>query len=185
MHPTRLSLLQKLSATVRTLPGHVRGAAVVEFAIVVIPFLAVLFAALATSLAYFAQQGLETVAVSAGRSLLVGTTQAAAPSKAQFKTQVCAKLPAYMRCSNLMVSVDKSSDFSTADTDGPDITFAANGAPVDNFPFNMGAAGEIVTLRLYYVWQLPSVNLGFDISNLSNGRRLLIATSVSKTEQYS
>ncbi len=185
MHPTRLSLLQKLSATVRKLPGHVRGAAVIEFAIVVIPFLAVLFAALATSLAYFAQQGLETVAVSAGRSLLVGTTQAAAPSKAQFKTQVCAKLPAYMRCSNLMVSVDKSSDFSTADTDGPDITFAPNGAPVDNFPFNMGAAGEIVTLRLYYVWQLPSVNLGFDISNLSNGRRLLIATSVSKTEQYS
>lgn len=161
------------------------GTAVLEFALVAAPFLAVLFASLTTSLTYFAQQGLETVAAAAGRSLLVGDTQAAAVTKAQFKSQVCAKLPRYMRCANLMVSVNQSSDFASADITVPDVRFASDGTPKDSLPYNPGTAGDIVTVRLYYIWQLPSVNLGFDVSNLSNGRRLLIATSVAQTEQYS
>lgn len=170
---------------VRTLIRHRRGAAVIEFALVAVPFFGLLFAVLTTSLAYFAQQGLESVAAAAGRSLLVGDTQAAGLSKAQFKTGVCAKLPRYMRCSNLLVSVDRSASFATVDAATPTISFGSGGAPIDTMPYNPGAAREIVTLRLYYVWQLPSVNLGYDISTLSGSRRLLVATSVAKTEQYS
>lgn len=167
-----------------TFARHVRGAVVVEFAMVAIPFLAVLFAILATSLAYFAQQGLETVAATAGRSLLVGTTQTAGLTKAQMKAQICATLPRYMRCSNLLVSVDRATAFAAATTTVPTIGFAADGTPTDTLPYNPGGGGEIVILRLYYVWQLPSVNLGFDADNLPDGRRLLIATSIAKTEQF-
>ncbi|GAA0659554.1 Flp pilus assembly protein TadG [Sphingomonas insulae] len=185
-----MSTLHRLAAAkpptvIRRLTANSRGAAVLEFALVAIPFFAVVFAALGTSLAYFAQQGLESAAASAGRSLLVGDTQTASPSKAQFKTSVCAKLPGYMRCPNLLVSVDRSVDFATVGTASPTITFNSDGTPADSMPYNLGAPGDIVTLRLYYVWQLPSVNLGYDIGNLSKGRRLLIATSVAQTEQYS
>lgn len=169
----------------RNIMANHHGAAVLEFALVAVPFFAVLFAVLATSLAYFAQQGLESAAASAGRSLLVGDTQTASSSKAQFKTSVCAKLPRYMRCPNLLVSVDRSVDFATVGGASPTISFANDGTPADSMPYNLGAPGDIVTLRLYYVWQLPSVNLGYDLGNLSNGRRLLVATSVAQTEQYS
>lgn len=170
---------------VRRIGADVRGAAVIEFALVAVPFLAVIFAALATSLTFFAQQGLETVAATAARSILTGTTQSASVSQAQFKSQVCATLPVYLKCANLLVSVDRSADFASAGTAVPAITFGANGAPSNTTPYNLGAPGEIVTLRLYYVWQLPSVSLGYNLSTLPGGRRLLIATAVAKTEQYS
>lgn len=162
-----------------------RGAAIVEFAIVVIPFLAVVFAALSTSLVYFAQQNLETVAATAARSVLTGSAQSAATSQSDFKAHICSTLPAYMKCSNLLVSVDRSVDFASAGMAPPAITVAGNGAPSGSMPYNLGAPGDIVTLRLYYVWQLPVVSLGYDITTLPNGRRLLIATAVAKTEQYS
>ncbi len=161
------------------------GATIVEFGIVILPFFAILFAILATSLSYFAQQSLETVAVTAGRSLLTGSSQGAALDRNQFKAKVCATLPRYMRCSNLFVSVDRSVDFASASIAAPAVTTNAAGTPSITTAYNMGAPGEIVTLQLYYVWQLPSVTLGYDISTLSGGRRLLIATAVSKTEQYS
>ncbi len=169
----------------RGIGADVRGATIVEFAMVVIPFLAVIFAALATSLVYFAQQSLETVAATAARSVLTGATQTAGLSQAQFKTQVCSTLPVYLKCSNLLVSVDRSVDFAGAGMSTPAITFAADGTPSGSTPYNLGAPGEIVTLRLYYVWQLPSVSLGYNITTLPNGRRLLIATAVAKTELYS
>lgn len=170
---------------ISTLPGQCRGAAVVEFAMVLVPFFGVLFAVLTTSLAYFAQQGLESVAAASGRSLLIGDTQTARLSKDQFKARVCARLPSYMRCSNLLVSVDQSEGFASVAAARSTISFGSDGTPADTMPYNLGAPQDIVTLRLYYVWQLPSVNLGYDIGNLPGGRRLLVATSVAKTEQYS
>lgn len=156
-----------------------------EFAIVALPFFAILLAVLSVSLTFFAQQGVETAAATLGRSLLIGETKAGTLSKAQFKALACTNLPAYLRCSNLLVSVDRSSDFASVSTAAPNITFAADGSPIDSMPYNLGSAGDILTLRLLYVWPLPSIALGFDLSTLPNGRRLLIATSITKTEQYS
>lgn len=175
----------KVCGTVGRFARDTRGATIVEFAIVALPFFAILFAVLSASLTFFAQQSIETVTATLGRSLLTGETRAGTMTKAQFKALACAKLPPYLRCSNLLVSVDRSSDFASVSTAAPAVTFAPNGAVIDSAPYNLGAAGDILTLRLFYVWPLPSISLGFDLSTLPNGRRLLIATSVTKTEQYS
>ena len=48
------------------------GSATVEFAIVVVPFLALVFAILETAFIFFAQQALENAAATAGRLIMTG-----------------------------------------------------------------------------------------------------------------
>jgi Flp pilus assembly protein TadG len=74
----------KVFGTVGRLARDTRGATIVEFAIVALPFFAILFAVLSASLTFFAQQSVETVTATLGRSLLTGETRAGTMTKAQF-----------------------------------------------------------------------------------------------------
>jgi Flp pilus assembly pilin Flp len=74
----------------RRFARHQDGAAAVEFALVAVPFLALLFAILETALVFFAGQTLEAAVTDAGRLIMTG--QAQGFSQADFKTQVCNRL---------------------------------------------------------------------------------------------
>jgi hypothetical protein len=50
--------------------------------------------------------------------------------------------------------------------------------------YTPGGAGDIVVVRLYYQWPVYVTLLGNDLSNLSGGRRLLVATSVFRNEPF-
>lgn len=168
----------------RSLWRATRGAVMVEFAMVAIPFFAILLAALMTSLVFFAQQTLESVTARSGRLLLTGNDKAIIASKTAFKARVCQDLPAYLRCENLLLTAAKPDAFSAANFAQPAIRFGAGGKPVDDLPFAVGGPGEITVLRVLYVWDLPTVSLGYDISNLPGGRRLLVGTAIARAELY-
>ena len=172
--------------SVRTFRRDARAATIVEFALVIAPLIALLLAILETSLVYFSQEGLETTAEAAGRLVMTGQAQSAGWSASQFQTQVCNTLPPYMSCSQLMIDVQSSSSFSNANIGMPTITYNSNnGADSNAWQYNVGAAGAIVVVRLMYIWPVPTGPLGFSLANTSNGRRVLMATSVTKTEPYS
>src|SRR3954453_20236788 len=78
------------------------GAAAVEFAIVLAPFLAMLFAILETALVFFAGQTLETAAAESARLLLTGQAQTAGFTQTQFKEAVCAKIAGLFDCAGGM-----------------------------------------------------------------------------------
>lgn len=160
-----------------------RGSPVIEFAIIAPMFIALLLAIIQISLFFFAQQNLETVAENAVRTLMTGNAQQANMTQTQFKNAACADLPSFMKCANLMIDVRVATSFSAADTGAPAITYDATGKPT-NLQFAPGGAGSIVIVKTMYIWDVADGPLGFDISNMSNNRRLLIATSVFKTEQY-
>src|ERR1700690_1807777 len=71
---------------------HQDGAAAVEFALVALPFLALLFAILETALVFFAGQTLEAAAANSARLIMTGQAQSAGYAQADFKTAVCANL---------------------------------------------------------------------------------------------
>src|SRR5215471_823995 len=84
----------RLIAAVLRLVQREDGVAAIEFAIVVAPFLALLFAIIETSLVFFAEQTLETQAANATRLILTGQQQSASvPSgssaAAEFAKKVC------------------------------------------------------------------------------------------------
>lgn len=162
-----------------------RGSTLVEFAFIVGPLFALLIAVVQTSLVFFTQQSLETVAEASVRQLLTGAAQNSNLSQAQFKSLVCSKLPAFMTCANVMIDIRVASDFSTANTSAPTLTYDKNGNPTNSWTYSPGAPGEITVARIMYIWNVQKTPLGFDLSTMSNNRRLLVSTSVFKTEPYS
>lgn len=162
-----------------------RGATLVEFAIVAAPLFALLIAIIQTSLTFFAQQALETAAEKSVRQLMTGSAQKAGMTQSQFKTAACTNLPAFMPCANLMVDVQVATSFSGVNNAPPTITYDTNGKPNNSMAYQPGGPGEISIVKLMYIWDVQQGPLGFDLSTLSNGKRLLVATSVFKTEPYS
>lgn len=159
-----------------------RGASAMEFAIIAAPFIAIMVAILQVALTFFAQQNLETATAKASRQLMTGSDQAAGMTKAQFLASVCAQLPAFMKCANVMVDVRSTTDFSSASTTSPTLTYDTSGNVNNSWSYAPGGSGQITTVKAMYVWQTSKGPLGFDLSTLSNANRLLIATAVFKTE---
>jgi Flp pilus assembly protein TadG len=174
---------QRLRARLGTFRRDEHAATILEFALVSAPFFALLIAILETSLVFLGQQGLETAGEAAARLILTGQAQQQSWTAAQYKTQVCNQLPPFLNCANLMIDVQTVDTFNNADTSAPQITYK-NGAPSNTWKYQAGTAGNIVIVRLMYLWPIATGPLGFNLSNQSGNNRLLIATSVAQTEPY-
>ncbi|WP_242098302.1 TadE/TadG family type IV pilus assembly protein [Sphingomonas sp. CROZ-RG-20F-R02-07] len=172
------------------------GATIIEFALVVTPFFAVLMAILQTSLIYFSQEALETSVEAAARSVVTGKAQAAdatgsssgmSPAQLQtrFRNAACATLPGYMSCAKLLVDVRSATSWNAMDTSMPTITFDANGNPNNTLSYSLGSQGAVVLVRLMYLWPIQAAPMQLGLVNVGNGQRLIVATSVAKTESYS
>lgn len=169
-----------------------RGAAIVEFALVAAPFLALLLAILQTSLAYLAQESLETAVEVAARGIVTGQTQSAdIKSLAQGMTQAqlaerfrksgCAQLPIFLSCSRLYVDV-KSAPGGGLAIAPLDLRLDANGKLSAPLSYSLGEQGAVVIVRFVYVWPMR-ITPQPDLSG-NAGSSILMATSVSKSEPY-
>lgn len=164
------------------LGGDRRGATIVEFALVVAPLVALIFAVIQTSLVFFSQQTLETAAEDTARLIVTNQAQQASMSQSAFKKAACSQLPVFMSCDKLMVDVRTADDFADVDTTMPTLTYDADGNVSNKWEFEMGGADKVVVMRLMYALPVVSAPLGFDMSNMQNGSRLLVATSVFQPE---
>jgi len=159
-----------------------KGATAVEFALVALPFLALLFAILETALVFFAGQTLETAAAEASRLIMTGQAQTASYSQQDFKKAVCDRIYGLFDCTNgVYVDVKQYSNFSSVN----------NTAPVTNGNFDTtkmtyvpGGPGCIEVVTLYYQWPIYVSLLGTGLSNLNGNYRLLVATAVFRNEPY-
>src|SRR4051794_12899922 len=81
------------------------GTAAIEFAVISVPFLALLFAILESGIIFLANQTLETAATTAGRLILTGQVQAALTQNPNydFHRKVCDSLPALFSCNKVYV----------------------------------------------------------------------------------
>lgn len=162
--------------------GDDNGATAVEFALVGAPFLALMIAVIQTFLVFFAQQTLETVTRQSARLVLTGQVQAQQMTQAVFKQKVCDQVVIFFTCSGLMVDMQVANAWSSANTATPTLTFDAKGAVSNVWQYNPGNAGDIVVLRVMYVWPVVLGPLGFNLSNLSNGNRLIMSSAAFQNE---
>jgi Flp pilus assembly protein TadG len=160
------------------------GAAALEFAIVAAPFIALLVAGLQTALAFFAGQVLESAVADSSRAILTGSAQNGNLDQNAFAQLVCSKVQALFSCPSLMVDVQTASSFSAASTAMPTLTFNAQGQVNNSWAYNPGNPGDIVVVRVMYLWPTFLGPLGFSLSNQTNGSLLLMATAVFKNEPY-
>ena len=64
------------------------------------------------------------------------------------------------------------------------MTFNTNGTVSNTWNYSPGTPGSIVVVQVMYQWPIVLGPLNFNLSNLSNGNRLLVSTAVFKTEPY-
>ena len=164
--------------------GSTSGATAVEFALVAAPFMAMLMALFQTALVFFASRVLDETTEQASRYIMTGQAQQSSMSQSGFKTWVCGQTFALFNCNNFMINVQAYSSFSAASTTTPTLTYDANGNVTNSFGYNTGNAGDIVVVQVMYQWPVVLGPLGFNLSNLGNGNRLLVSTAVFKNEPY-
>ena len=182
----------------RCVIADVRGATIIEFAFVVAPFLALMLAALQTAMIYFSQEALETAVEATARTVITGQAQAndatgagsgMTPTQlqARFQQTACAKLPSYLKCSKLYVDVRSATSWTAMDTSMPTITLDQNGNITNQFSYSLGAQGSVIMVRLMYLWPLQGSPIQLGLANIagSTNQRLVVATSVAKSETYS
>jgi Flp pilus assembly protein TadG len=167
------------------------AATAVEFALVAAPFLALIVGIIQTFLVLFASQLLETVVTQSSRQILTNQAQAAGLSQSQFATQVCDQVRVLFNCSNLMIDVETYSSFSGTNTGSafpqtnstlPVLTFNAQGQVTNTWQYSPGSTGDVVVVRVMYQWPVFGGPLGFNLSNLPNGNRLIMAAAAFQNE---
>jgi Flp pilus assembly protein TadG len=159
------------------------GASAVEFAIVSLPFIAIVLAVLEFSIVYFANESLELTASKAARLVMTGQAQNSGYTAATFKTAMCnTLLPPLTSCDSLYLNVVTYSGFNTASVT-PSYTKSGD-LDTSSLSYAPGAAGSVVVVQAYYQWPIffPLLNSG--LVTQSGNRNLLIATAVFQNEPY-
>lgn len=158
------------------------GAAAVEFALVAVPFLALLFAIMETAFVFFAGQSLEFAVAQSGRLIMTGQADAAGYNQTTFKNKVCSSVVALFDCQNkLYVSVKNYSSFGSASTTPP---YQNGQFDTSKMVYQPGNPGDVVVVSFYYQWPIYVSLLSNNLSNQNGNNRLLVATSVFRNEPY-
>jgi Flp pilus assembly protein TadG len=164
--------------------GDTRGAAAVEFALISIPLIAIVMAMLQTSIIFFFEQALQTVAQKSARQLMTGAAQTSSMTQTQFQNLVCSNASTSFTCSAIMVDVQSASTFTATNTSPITLTYNGSGAVTNTFSYAPGNPGDIVIVRLMYNWPVFARFLGIGLSDQPDGGHLLVATAVFKNEPY-
>ncbi len=164
-----------------------KGATAVEFALIATPFLALLAALVQTFLLFFAQSQLELAVRQSARQILTGQVQSLdatltqTQATAAFHQTVCNNALILFTCSGVLVDVQVASQWSSANTGLPTLIYDGNGN-VTNLSFNPGNAGDIVVVRVMYMWPVFFGPIAFNMANQPNGNRLIMATAAFQNE---
>lgn len=160
------------------------GATAIEFALVSLPFLMLLFGIIAVGLFFFTTFSTENAVEQASRPIRTGEAQAAGLTKDQFKTNVCSFLPAYVDCLNkLRVNVQS---YNVGQAIVAPACIDAGGAlvPPAGTPFAMGAQNQIMLVTACLEWTLAGQIPFLTIGTMANGAALIQASTTFKIEPY-
>ena len=187
-----MSRSQKLSMRrIRRYLKNNEGTAAIEFAILAIPFFALLFAVLELAIVFFINSTLNHSVSEAGRLIRTGNFQACG-TQAKFKELVCANMSGLGNCENrLRIDVVSGPAFGSITLLAPpeppelDPSDPTSTDDIENGEFvNTTASAPVVIRGLYY----HKLVLPPQLTRLENvegsGIRLLTATTAFRNEPF-
>jgi Flp pilus assembly protein TadG len=164
------------------------GVTAVEFALLAAPFVAIVAALVQTFLVFFAQSVLENAVRASSRQILTGqvqlqdASQGLAAAQTNFQNAVCSNANVLFTCTGLMIDVRVANNWSSTNTGMPTLTYDTNGNVNNTWQFNPGNAGDIVVLRVIYLWPIFFGPIAFNMVNQPNGRREIMASAAFQNE---
>lgn len=185
MRRNKTSCHHRLDRLARRFAEGQRGTAAVEFAMIALPFLALIFGILEISMIYLVSTTLENATADAARKIRTGELQSAGGATASsFASSICSELSwlGSSCTSNLYVDVRTFSSFSNITQPSPIRNGTVNLAALQ---FSPGKAGDIVLARAFYKWTLFTPVLDGMAASMTGGSTLLTATAAFKNEPFS
>ena len=161
-----------------------RGSVAVEFALIAPIFFALLFAIIETGIVFFAGQVLVTGTQDSARLMFTHQAQDTGMTETAFKTDLCSRIKALFNCNgnlaNLVVDVQLFAPGTSISLANPIVSGALSGS----FSYQLPPTGttSTVVVRVFYQWPLFVTGLGYNIANLTGGKRLLAATAAFHVE---
>lgn len=160
------------------------GITAIEFAMVATPFLMLLYGTIGVGLYFFTTFTLENAVEQAARLVRTGQVQTSGMTAEQFKTEVCTRAPGFIDCTSKMrVGVQTYNDFSN-------VTYSANncldatGKMITSTSYAAGGASSVVLVWVCYEWDFSRYIPFLNLSDMSNGSRLIQAATAFRTEPY-
>lgn len=158
------------------------GVTAVEFAMIAGPFFTVVFAIIELGLAFFVNRMVDNAVIESSRMVRTGQATAASFTAADFATQVCGNLPAFLcKAERIRVSVTSVPNFTAI----PSITdmYDDDGNLTDDHSYTQSNASEIVAVNVIYKW--PMFTSFMNLSSLDHGdERHLTSTMVFRNEPW-
>ncbi|MCF6276090.1 MAG: pilus assembly protein [Robiginitomaculum sp.] len=172
------------------------GATAIEFAMLGIPFAALLFGIVEISVLFFMTSTVHLAVAEVSRDIRTGEFQGTGGGADEFKAAVCAAMSTVGHCGNLRVDVVSSATgkFSelvlpqsppdcTGNPDEIDACEAADPAmPPDTYTIT--ASSDIVIVRVQYVHHLSVPNELTRLANAAGNTHVITATTAFKNEPF-
>lgn len=164
------------------------GATAVEFGIIAIPFLAIIFGILELALVFFTASVLTQSISETGRLVRVGSFQGCG-SAAEFKALVCNRMNNLMDCNaNLRVDLVTASNFQSVSMPDPGMSGLDpedEDAEIEEGQYDDTGPGEPVVLRgtFYYPLVLPNFMTRLE-NQPGSGRRAITVATAFRNEPF-
>lgn len=166
--------------------GDERGVAAIEFAILAMPFLLVLFAVLESSISFASQQLIADTVDHLARDIRVGNIKQGGPgsSEAEIKDRICSELEFFVEdgCPDMEVDLKVYAGYDDIPVTIPR---KANKDVNDaGFDVEVGLDLDIQMLRVFYRWKYMTKFIADKSATLPDGKTLLYAAAAWRNEPY-
>jgi Flp pilus assembly protein TadG len=172
---------RRIAASFVTFVRTSRGATAVEFGLVAAPFIAMLVAILQVGVVLIAQAVLQQATTQAARLIMTGQAQTQNMSAAQFQNMVCTDTTPLFNCAGIYVNVRTYTTFGTVALNNPIVNGNFNAGSMQ---YNPGGPGDIVVAQTYYQWPVFLAPLGFNLSDITGNKLLIVGTAAFRNEPY-
>ncbi|NTF45996.1 TadE/TadG family type IV pilus assembly protein [Rhizobium rhizogenes] len=173
MRPGSLKLLRHLSA-------DRKGAAAVEFALLIFPLSLIIFAIIEVSVMFFAASSLDASVQKISRMIRTGEALSANMTLTDFKAKICADMTLTFSCSdNLLIRVDVISNLSAVTSATP---IDSSGNLKVTEAFATGKASDYMLVQAFLPWSSVVNYFTYSSAKLADGRYLLGATVLFRNE---
>jgi Flp pilus assembly protein TadG len=163
------------------------GATAVEFAMVSIPLVTMLFSLIELGIVFLISMTLDDATMTAAREIRTGQVQTAggaADSASGFQAEICNHMTwiQALCSSNLSVDVETYPSFASAAPVNP---VQSGKFVTTGLGFSPGVAQNVVVVRSYFRWKLITPFLDQSLEKLSDGEAVIMSTVTFRNEPYS
>ena len=158
------------------------GVVAIEFAMLALPFFALLIGSVEFSLAFAASYMLEGGTVEAARLVRTGEAVDSGDPETAFKDRLCDQVSFLIPCNDIVYESIVLDSFASASDFAPQ--YDASGNMVSQ-GFSAGASENVVMVRVFYKYEFMTPFIGNLVTNGGGSSSMnLMSTAVIKNEPY-